>query len=190
MITHEFLNLVFYCLILKPYVLLKLYNPCIVGFHKQQACVGLNKVMIYINRRNSRKMFRKRKKFLKGLAFESDNVSVVGISPNPRSLGSISPGDVLFFSYEDEMYLVLVLSTTKGRTSFVSTRKNLLLTCFKLDLNKGVHIILLKKLYKNMKSSHYSLIKNSLFKTFGVRYFRSFIFPKMSDIYELTLDIK
>lgn len=113
-------------------------------------------------------------------------------SPIPASIGFISPGDVLSFRYETGTHYrtVLIVSIDRGPGTFISTRGNLLIACFRLDwAHPEILKIVLKEVYKKRSISNYYKLLKAMNLIFGTSNFRSYMLSKMRYVHEIQLDL-
>ena len=135
-----------------------------------------------------RKITRQIQIFLKNFVGDS-----TGIGRIPKSAAFISPGDVLMLTYPKskgppETVIVLVVSNKTGSGLFISTKKNILISCYRIDQSHTqVLEIILGALYKNRKSSSYSKIKSSLSTILGSSSYRTYKLNKVFDLQELVI---
>lgn len=109
--------------------------------------------------------------------------------PVPRSVGYISPGDVLVLRYNGSYEVVLVVANKRSSSGiFLSSRNNILLSCFSLS-TKSPQIInlVLDNLYKNRKVASYQNIKSNLSVILGVSSYRTFKLNKVSNLQTLRM---
>lgn len=119
---------------------------------------------------------------------EDENITIRGFRPNPRSISSMSPGDLLIFTYNEVSRFVLVISCARGRGTFLSSKRNILVSCIQLNLTSPSSSIILRALYKNVKGADYQRLNRSLHSLFGRSNFRTFQLTKMKQIDEVVLE--
>lgn len=123
--------------------------------------------------------------FLKKINHESPNFT----SLIAKSSGFISPGDVLRFGYNSELVNVLVVATKRGNGMFLSTKSNMLVSCFKLDeSSESVLRILLRSIYKDRGLANYYIIQKSLKSILGKKNFRTYNVTSMSGLTRVEID--
>lgn len=120
---------------------------------------------------------------------ESEDLEILGFRPNPKSVASMTPGDILAFNYEGSSRIVLIISTKRGRGVFLSSRMNLLVSVVDLDLSRPSTFMFIKALHKNIKGSNYLKLRRSIFSVLGKENFRTFDLQKMRDINEVAVRI-
>lgn len=128
--------------------------------------------------------------------YESDNFlkkinhdDPAQVSLIPKSSGYISPGDVLRFSYDSELVNVLVVATKQGNGMFLSTRNNMLISCFKLDESPEVVLnIILRSIYKDRGIATYQIIQKSLKSILGKKSYRTYKLQGMVDLKKIAID--
>lgn len=119
--------------------------------------------------------------------------STVVIRPAIKSVEAVAPGDVYLFRYHLNpkggtftrgQRVVLIVSNNRGPMgSFVSTRNNLLLSCFRLNEGEEkIGELLVENLYKNRDKCNYYKIKESLMAILGTDSYRTYKFN--SQLYE------
>ena len=118
--------------------------------------------------------------------------SVKGISVNPRSSSYISPGDVYYFKYKNEVggRLVLIVSNKRGDGIFLSNPGNKLVSCFHIDGNSQVIIEALNILYKNRRKASYKVATEGLSALLGRERYRTFNLRHMHDLREISLNLR
>ncbi len=116
----------------------------------------------------------------------------------PASTSYLSPGDLIMFRYKGTQYgsgdtvsyrLALVTVNQTGNISYVSMKKNLLLTCFNMPFSGDVSRMLLSKFYQKKNKAIYIKVQPILAKVFGSQQYRSYILNKMVEIYKINLDM-
>lgn len=126
-----------------------------------------------------------------------ENSYVLSITRSPTrmivaSANLINPGDVLFFKYKNDpdlMRLVLVVSNRKGWGVYVSSKFNMLMSCFYLGASPKMTEQILGKLYKNRAKSSYGNVVLGLKALLGKRNYRTFKLRDMYSIHQLDLEI-
>lgn len=106
----------------------------------------------------------------------------------PLSTSYMQPGEVLFFIYEGEDVVVLVVSSDRGHGTFVSTRRNLLMTCFKLEGSQVILRQIIRKLYKRRRISNYHNIKSGLSSLLGKTAFRTYMVRKIQGLHTINFN--
>lgn len=116
-----------------------------------------------------------------------DNISII-----PKSMGFISPGDVLSFSYPGSgRVFVFVVKVKRGHGVFMSGRGNLLLACFKLtSASPQISSRVLKTLYKNRRSASYANVQRGLLAIFGSNSFRTYNLGNIGELTEVSIQVK
>jgi hypothetical protein len=118
-----------------------------------------------------------------------------------KSSGFISPGDILRFSYSGETVNVLVVSTKIWSKSgiFLSTKNNILLSCYKLndvgeeegiDASSAILKKILLALYNNRGLAQYKDILAIIGDIAGDENFKTYNLIKTGRIFKITLDSK
>lgn len=110
----------------------------------------------------------------------------------PRGGFSLSPGDIVSFFYniEDSGWrVVFIVSNKRGPSGkFISTRNNLLNSCYRIDnISPETLEVILKVLYKNRKRSDYYKLLPFFENVFGKRWgqYRTYNMAKISSYYEI-----
>lgn len=124
-------------------------------------------------------------KTLQGLFFQTNNPK--SISKGPASQFTISPGDILLFTYnKNPSYrMMIVMKIKRGPGKFISTTGKLLIAGFKLNGYVDSTGILLKHLYKNRINSDYWKLKKVFTHLFGLRNFRTYWIKRMRNFKEI-----
>lgn len=116
----------------------------------------------------------------------------------PASTGYLSAGDLIMFRYVGAEYgsrdsksyrLAMVAVNNTGNITYVSMKKNLLLTCFNMPFSEDVSRVLISKFYKKRNKTIYVRVQPLLAKLFGSKQYRSYILNKMIEIYKINLDM-
>lgn len=133
---------------------------------------------------------------------EIGQLAATRIGPIGKSAGFISPGDILIFnqvpggrqkSYpSDNMNpIVLVVSNQRGKGMFVSTRDNLLLSCYHINhISPELAISIIKVLYKNRRSSDYYRISISGLQAYLGDNYRTYNFDYITSLNKLFIDMR
>lgn len=108
---------------------------------------------------------------------------------NPRSRFSVTPGDVLLFKYDDNLpRLMLVVRVRRGPGKFISTRKNLLISGFKLNPALATTPYIIREFYRKPIPSDYWDIKGFFGHLFGLENMRTYKLVEMKTIREVTIN--
>lgn len=119
--------------------------------------------------------------------------------PIPQSTGSMRPGDLVMFTYDQledgilTLYtrLALVVYSSNGTISYTSQRGNLLVCCFRLnDCGDSVLKFILKRLYKRADLCSYETIQKGLGALGGEVNYRTYKLSGMTQLHKLTLTKK
>jgi hypothetical protein len=110
----------------------------------------------------------------------------------PTQPAQLLPGDIATFTYDgyNESRRVLIVATeiaTNGKKT--SLKGNHLLSCYLIDETLPKLVMMFNSFYKNRRS-HYSRMPKTLRSVFGKGNYRTFNFSKISDLYELEVDVK
>ena len=121
------------------------------------------------------------------------NITIVKTSKSPfNSL----PGDIIDFSYTSpdkskSRRTVLVTKTTRAPGGFfLSTRSNILVTCFNININSPSVEVILKTIYKNRIKCDYWTMGKTLMSVLGKNNFRTYNRKFMDTTFELYLSFK
>ena len=139
------------------------------------------------------------RKFLEILESDASRSLQKVMAPIPASASRFVPGDVLIFRYyvgagkgSRSQKTILIVYTRRGDGVFMSTKNNLLVTCFKLTGAQARSDVIIGAIVDNLykkrrKASYYGLIKESLKSLLGVNNFRTYKIERMRGIYKLNL---
>lgn len=100
-----------------------------------------------------------------------------------------SPGDIVYFAYEDKARLGMVVSSARTENGiFLSTRLNTLINMFLLEpVSPDTFEAILNILYKNPTKCSYWGSPVVLGSLFGIENFRTFDVSKMSQIHSVEI---
>lgn len=115
-----------------------------------------------------------------------------------KSTANISPGDFLLFKYPlypydtqaplEERFVIVVSSDRTTQGLFVSTRKNILLICFKLPFwNEQTMSAIIDRLHKNRRRCNYYTIKQGLQALLGIKSCRTYDTKKIQHLNEISV---
>lgn len=111
-----------------------------------------------------------------------------------QSASSVRPGDLLAFKYPKEdnhSRISLIVSCDRGLLGyFISTRGNMLISCFKIEQIGSVTNEIIKNLYKNRSKASYHSIKRSLTTLLGTSAYRTYILNHMSELHAIEYATK
>jgi hypothetical protein len=136
------------------------------------------------------------KKYVGGQRADETKLSLL-----PRSASMLNTGDLIIFKYympADTLHkrrssktqrLGLIVSNKRSSTgTFISSQKNLLLSCFRLDAtSQQITSIVVEKLYKERRLCNYYKIVKSLKTILGKDKYRTYKVSQLSNIYEVTI---
>lgn len=122
-------------------------------------------------------------------SYIADNLS----SPpklTPISPTFLNPGDLVFLKYDRDLFfrVVLVVSNKKGSGVFLSSRGNLLVSCFQLNVSPEITSVILNKLYKNRVLASYRTITSGLRSLLGKDRYRTFKLNNIRELYTLKIN--
>lgn len=126
--------------------------------------------------------------FIRDSGFEID----VRVKKLAHSQSSLRPGDLISFRYPKEDInprVALIVSCERGPYgSYISTKGNILISCFKLNYTGAVTNEILRNLYKNRSKASYYSIKKSLTTLLGTSSYRTYILNEMTEIHAIEFN--
>lgn len=114
------------------------------------------------------------------------------ISRIPKSVGYITPGSLLFFTYNDDGFLkdrlALVVSNLRGNGIFISTKYNRLISCFRLtDVSPETGAIILRHLHRNRRVHNYYFLTDALQPIFPKDSYRTYNISKIDNLHKVKI---
>ena len=115
------------------------------------------------------------------------------IAKRAVSTGSMVPGDIYIFSYDNfkpgswvsDYRIVLLVSCRRGPGYFRSSRGNLLVSAYEIDLLGDSFEVLVNNLYKKRVIADYYKITRALDRFLGESKYKTFDLSRMRDLYEV-----